>query len=156
MPPAVRFIWGLADTSSMAAFGLVPASLCGSDGTDGTGANCVSLSTDSVTAALKGAKPDRAGLLHVDPAKPGAGAYPLVDVVYAAVPVNQSADQLNSYADLISYAAGARQTTGSAPGNLPPGSLPMPANLRQQAQSVVTQLRKLASAQPTQSPTTTP
>jgi hypothetical protein len=116
----------------------------------------VGLSVDSVTAALKSAKPDSTGLLHVDPAKPGSGAYPLVDVIYAAVPVAQSADQLNSYADLISYATGAGQTTGSAPGNLPPGYLPLPANLRQQAQSVVTQLRKLAIPAPTHSTTTPP
>lgn len=156
MPPAQRFVWGFADTSAMAAFGLIPASLCTGDGADGTGTGCVSLSTDTVAAALRTAKPDSAGLLHVDPAKAGAGGYPLVDVIYAAVPVSQSAAQLKNYADLISFATSSGQVAGSAAGNLPPGYLPLPANLRQQAQSVVTQLRKLAGGQPTQSPTTNP
>ncbi len=152
-----RFIWGLSDTPSMAAYGLIPASMCSSDGTDGTGTNCVSLSAASITAALGTAKADSSGLLHVNPATVKAGAYPLVDVVYAAVPVTQSAAQLNRYAELISYAAGTGQTVGSAPGNLPAGYLPLPANLAQQAKAVAAQLRQLASKQgsPSSTPTTT-
>jgi hypothetical protein len=156
MPVTQRFAWGIADTPSLAAYGLVPASLCTGDGSDGTGTGCAALSVASVTTALQNAKPDSAGLLHVDPAKPGSGGYPLVNVIYAAVPTQQSAAQLNSYADLISFAAGSGQTAGSAPGNLPPGYLPLPASLQQRAQSVVAQLRQLARPTPTHSPTTTP
>lgn len=153
-PIGQRFVWGLADTTAMAAFGDIPATLCRGDGPDGTGTGCVSLSEASITAALRTAKADSSGLLHVDPAKVQAGAYPLVDVVYAAVPTGDSKDQLRKYAELISYAAGAGQTPGSAPGNLPPGYLPLPANLAAQAKSVATQLLRLAGPAPTGTPTT--
>jgi hypothetical protein len=67
-------------------------------------------------------------------------------VVYAAVPTNQSAAALSAYADLIAYAAGAGQTPGVAPGDLPPGYLPLPANLQAQAMGVVAQLHGDAGA----------
>lgn len=146
------FISGFVDTAAVGDYGLIPASLCSSDGANGKGSNCVALTSASVSAALASAKPDSSGLLQVNPAKVPAGAFPLVDVVYAAVLTNQSADQLSKYADLISYAAGKGQTPGSAPGDLPPGYLPLPASLQQQAQGVVTKLRRLASGQPTSTP----
>ncbi len=61
---------------------------------------------DSVSAALSAATADSAGLLQVNPATAPAGAYPLVDVVYAAVPTDQSAAALTDYANFISYAVG--------------------------------------------------
>ena len=50
---------------------------------------------------------------------------------------------------------GQGQTAGSAPGDLPPGYLPLTSTLQTQAQSVVTQLQALAggTASPTASPT---
>ncbi len=143
------FIWGAVDTPDSAAYGLIPAQLC-----DDSGSNCVSPSTASVTAAVGAATTDKSGLLHVDPAHPGTGAYPLTYVIYAAVPTNQSAAALNDYADLIAYAAGTGQTPGATPGDLPPGYLPLPSNLASQAQAVVTQLRGLASPSPSPSPST--
>jgi hypothetical protein len=151
------FIWGLSDTPDLAAFGLIDASLC-----NGSGTNCVGPSTASLTTALDSAKPDSAGLLEVNPADPGAGGYPLTEVTYAAVSTSQSAARLKDYADLIAYAAGVGQTPGVAPGNLPPGYLPLPATLKAQALSVVAKLRADAgghphassSASPTRSATT--
>jgi hypothetical protein len=143
------FMWAATDTSDMAAYGLIPAQLCGNDGS-----TCVSPSTSSVTIALNAAKADSSGLLHVDPANAGTDGYPLVDVIYAAVRTNQDPTALNDYADLISYAAGSGQAIGAAAGDLPPGYLPLPANLQAQAQAVVTQLRNGASASPSPTPTT--
>jgi uncharacterized membrane protein YgcG len=155
-PVGQRFIWGLADTSSMAAYGLIPATLCGGDGKDGTGAGCVTLSEASINSALKTAKADSSGLLHIDPAKAqAAGGWPLVDVVYAAVETGQAKALLSRDAELLSFAVGAGQTVGTAAGDLPPGYLPLPASLVKQAQSVITQLRKLASPVPTPTPTGT-
>ena len=54
-------------------------------------------------------------------------------------------DLLPTDADLIAYAAGAGQTAGVAPGELPPGYLPLPASLQGQATAVVKQLRADAS-----------
>jgi len=147
------FIWGISDTPDLAAFGLIDAQLCKDAGTA-----CVAPSTASVTTALNSATKDSAGLLEVNPAKPGNGGYPLVQVTYAAVPTNQSAAALNDYATLIAYAAGPGQTPGVAAGDLPPGYLPLPASLRAQAQAVVARLRAIASPTPppTHSPSPTP
>jgi hypothetical protein len=140
------FIWGISDTPDLAAYGLIDAQTCNDAGTA-----CVAPSTASVTTALNSATKDSAGLLQVNPTRPGNGGYPLVQVTYAAVPTNQSAAALNDYADLIAYAAGQGQTPGVQPGDLPPGYLPLPANLKAQAQAVVARLR--AIAHPTPPPT---
>jgi hypothetical protein len=146
------FMWGATDTSNLAAYGLIPAQLC-----DDSGGNCVGPTSASLTAALGAAKPDSSGLLHVDPANPGSGGYPLTEVIYAAVSTNQDPATLNNYADLIAYAAGTGQTVGSAAGDLAPGYLPLPSDLQAKATDVVTQLRALASgsASPTPTPSTT-
>jgi hypothetical protein len=134
------FMWGISDTADLAAFGLTAADLC-----NDSGSNCVAPTVASVTAALDSTTPDSTGLLEVNPAKTAAGAYPLVDVTYAAVATDQSAAALNAYASLISFAAGTGQTPGVAPGDLPPGYLPLPASLQAQAQTVVAKLRALAN-----------
>jgi hypothetical protein len=146
-PIGERFIWAADDTTDLAAYGLIPAQLCNDEGT-----SCVSPSVDAVTTAVTAAKPDSSGLLHVDPANPGTNGYPLTQIIYAAVPTNQSAAALSDYANLIAYAAGSGQTAGTAPGDLPPGYLPLPSNLQAQAQAVATQLRGLASPSPSPSP----
>jgi len=143
-PLGQQFVDGYVDSPSLADYGLIPASLCSGDGSDGTGTDCVSMTSASVAAALATAKPDKYGLLHVNPATVPAGAYPLVAVVYAAVLTDQSSTALNNYADLISFATGAGQVPGSAPGDLPPGYLPLTASLKQDAAVAVAKLRKLA------------
>jgi hypothetical protein len=143
-PPGQVFIWAVDNTPSLAAYGIVPAALC-----DDSGANCVSLSTQSVGAAVANAKPDSAGLLEVNPANPGAGAYPLTDIVYAAVRTDGTSQQLNDYADFLHFAVDQGQTEGQAAGDLPAGYLPLPPNLVQQANAAVTQLRAIASGQST-------
>jgi hypothetical protein len=156
--PGHVFLSALNDMSDLAAYGLNFAALCPAGATSPTDTNCVQPSLDSVAAALNstGATTDSAGLIQVNPAKVPAGSYPLVDVVYAAVPTNQSAAALNDYADFIAYAAGQGQTTGSAPGDLPAGYLPLTSSLQTQAQGIVAQLRTLAggTSSPTASPTT--
>jgi hypothetical protein len=151
-PIGQTFIWGLSDTPDLAAYGLIGAQLCSDSGT-----NCIAPSTASLTTALNSAKADSAGLLEVDPAKPGTGGYPLTVVTYAAVATNQSAAALTAYAKLIAYAAGTGQTPGVAPGDLPPGYLPLPANLKAQAKAVVSKLLADAKAltSPSPSPTST-
>jgi hypothetical protein len=129
-------IWGISDTPDLAAYGLIDAQLCTDAGTQ-----CVEPSTASITTALAAAKPDSAGLLEINPASPGTGGYPLVQVTYAAVDTHRSKAELADYADLITYAAGAGQTPGVAPGDLPPGYLPLPASLKAQAEAVVAKLR---------------
>jgi hypothetical protein len=147
-PTGAIFQWAVSDTPSLAAYGLVDAQLC-----NDSGSTCVAPSEASVTAAVTDAQPDSAGLLQVNPASPGNGAYPLVDVIYAAVATNSSAAELTSYANLISYAAGSDgQTPGTAPGDLPPGYLPLTSSLQAQAMGVVTQLQALANPSASPSP----
>ena len=54
----------------------------------------------STPAAVNNAKPDSVGLLQVNPASPGAGAYPLTEVIYAAVRTDSTPQQLT---DLAAY-----------------------------------------------------
>jgi hypothetical protein len=140
------FMWGISDTGDMAADGLIDAQLCSDSGT-----NCVGPSTASLTAALDSATPDSAGLLEVNPADPGSGGYPLTQVTYAAVATDVPAADLTDYANLIAYAVGAGQTPGVAPGDLPPGYLPLTASLKAQALTVVAELRADAGASPASS-----
>jgi hypothetical protein len=149
-PTGGTFMWGISDTSSLAAFGLVPGLLCNDPGT-----KCVGPSVASVTIALNTAKPDKAGLLHVNPAKPGTNGYPLVDVVYAAVATNVSASQLNDYATMLDFAVNHGQVAGQSPGNLPPGYLPLPATLVGQANKAIAAIRAIANPKHTPPPTTT-
>jgi hypothetical protein len=69
------------------------------------------------------------------------------------VPTNQPAADLSDYADLIAYAAGTGQTPGAASGDLPPGYLPLPANLQAKAAAVVSELQADARASASPSPT---
>jgi hypothetical protein len=148
--PGTTFMWALSDTPDLASYGLIAAQLCGP-----TGATCVGPTLDSVAKTLNAATADSAGLLEVNPAKVPAGGYPLVQVVYAAVPTNQGAQSLTHYANLIKYAVNQGQTVGSSPGDLPPGYLPLTAKLQAQANAVVAKLQKLANPTPTTSPTPT-
>jgi hypothetical protein len=147
-PAGTVFMWTITDSANLANRGLVPADLC-----DASGQNCVGPSVSSLTTALASAKPDSSGLLHVDPAAPGAGGYPLTDVTYAAVRTTETPDQLTDYARLIAYAAGQGQTPGVDAGQLPRGYLPLPANLQAQARTAVTTLLADANPQPTNNST---
>jgi hypothetical protein len=142
------FMWGISDTGDLAADGLIDAELCTDSGT-----NCVGPSTASLTAAVDSATTDSAGLLEVNPADPGTGGYPLTEVTYAAVATDVSSAELTDYADLIAYAVGAGQTPGVAPGDLPPGYLPLTASLKAQALTVVAELRTDAGTSSTSSST---
>lgn len=149
-PPGQIFIWTVDDTPSLAGYGIIPAELC-----NDSGSSCVNPSVQSVGAAVANAKPDSAGLLQVNPASPGAGAYPLTDIIYAAVRTDEAPQLLNDYADFISFAANQGQSVGQSPGDLPAGYLPLPSNLVTQANAVVTKLRQIAGGQPTSPATPT-
>ena len=117
------FMWTAADTPDLAAFGLIDAAVC-----NDAGSNCVGPSTASVTTALNSATKDSAGLLEVNPASPGSGGVPA-----GRRHLRRGADQSER-----SRAAGLRRpdqlrragtrpdTVGVAPGDLPPGYLPLP------------------------------
>lgn len=148
-PAGATFLWAVTDSADLANYGLVPADLC-----DAAGTACVSPNSASVATALSTARADSSGLLHVDPAKPGTGGYPFVDVTYAAVRKSQDPSALADFAALITFAAGTGQTPGVDPGQLPHGYLPMPDNLRAAATAAATSLTAGATPTPTATATT--
>jgi hypothetical protein len=133
-------MWAVSDSANLANYGLVPADLCKADGT-----GCVSASSASLTTALNHAKADKVGLLHVDPAAPGAGGYPLVSITYAAVRATQDPAALVDFAALIAFAITKGQVPGVDPGQLPHGYLPLPDNLKLRAAAAVLVLLALAN-----------
>ena len=150
-PAGGYFMWGVVDSASLANYGLVPADLCDADGT-----NCVSPDTATVSAALDQREGGQHRAAALDPANVGSDAYPLVDVTYAAVRANQDPAALVDFATLIAFAAGAGQTPGVLPGQLPHGYLPLTDKLKAQAAAGAIVLLALAAAQtsPSASPTT--
>lgn len=148
--PGGTWEWAVDATPYTAAYGIVPAQLC-----DDSGSSCIGPTVASVTAAVNNAKPDSDGLLQVNPASPGAGAYPLTEVIYAAVRTDMPAQALTDYADFISFATGQGQTPGQAGGDLPAGYLPLTASLQAQATAAVNKLRAIAAGGPTSTPTAT-
>jgi hypothetical protein len=137
--PGGTWVWAIDATPYTAAYGIVPAELC-----NDSDSNCVGPTAASVTAAVTDAKPDSDGLLQVNPASPGTGAYPLTEVIYAAVRTDMPASALSDYASFISFAANQGQTPGQAGGDLPPGYLPLTSSLQAQANAAVAKLRSIA------------
>jgi hypothetical protein len=145
--PRTTFMWTVTDSANLASYGLVPADLC-----DASGNNCVGPSTTSIATALNTAQPDSVGLVHVNPAAPGAGGYPLVDVTYAAVRTDQTPAALSDFATLIDFAAGPGQTQGVDPGQLPNGYLPLPDSLRAKATAAAVAIRAAENPAPPAAP----
>lgn len=106
-----------------------------------------------MAAAVGAMKADDQGLLTTNLATTEADAYPLTVVTYAAtVPSNLTAEQRQDYSGVLGYVASSGQVQGTAPGQLPPGYLPLPAKLRSQTAAAAA---KLASYTPSPSPTPT-
>jgi hypothetical protein len=75
----------------------------------------------------------------------GAGAYPLVKVDYAMVPTSGiSVSKANHIAAFLKFAAGA----GQGPTQLPPGYLPLPADLQAQSMSAAEAVLAAPTAAP--------
>ncbi|SHI13595.1 hypothetical protein [Streptomyces sp. 3214.6] len=119
-----RFVITVTDAASAARYGLQTARLRNAAGTF-VAPDTASLTAAAATAAGK-------GVAEISPAEAKAkGAYPLAQLVYAAVrPAGLDAAARKDYAALLEYAAGAGQTGGADPGRLPAGYAPLPQRLR--------------------------
>ncbi|PZF79114.1 hypothetical protein [Jiangella anatolica] len=145
-----RWSIGVTETASAHRYGVFTASLRNAAG------EFVAPTQDGLRAAVDAmTDTDGDGVLELDPARRAVGAYPLTMVTYAAVNTGQDPQALTDYADLLEYAAGPGQQSGTARGELPGGYLPLPAELRDQTTGVVAELRALAGATPTPTPTPT-
>ncbi|MFE2430952.1 hypothetical protein ACFXJ5_29950 [Streptomyces sp. NPDC059373] len=129
-----RFVITITDAASAKRYGLQTARLRNASGKF-VAATGTSLTATAGTAA-------KATVRTIDPATTKTTkAYPLTELVYAAVrPAKIKAAARKDYATLITYAAGAGQTSGSDPGELPVGYAPLPAKLRAEADSAATTL----------------
>jgi ABC-type phosphate transport system substrate-binding protein len=84
-----------------------------------------------MAAALKHMSSDGSGTLQVNLTNKDPKAYPLTMVIYAMVPTSGLPHaKAAAIARFLDFAAGAGQTTGVQPGQLPPGYLPLPASLQ--------------------------
>ncbi|MEU3185457.1 hypothetical protein ABZ707_14825 [Streptomyces sp. NPDC006923] len=126
--PGSRRAYGIVDAASAARYRLDLAALPNADG------EYVEPTADAMLKAVA-RMPDStvAGVKTPDPRTAKNGAYPLTAVAYAVAPLDQPTAAREDYARLIRYAAGAGQTQGLAPGELPPGYAPMPKDLRDRA-----------------------
>ncbi|MGW4932996.1 hypothetical protein ACWEQH_08375 [Streptomyces sp. NPDC004166] len=119
-----RFVITVTDAASATRFGLQTAKLRNAAGA------FVAPTTASLSAAASGAS--GSGVAEINPDKvTQKGAYPLAQLVYAAVrPGEIDASARKDYAALLRHAAGAGQIGGADPGRLPAGYAPLSQRLR--------------------------
>ncbi|OXY98752.1 hypothetical protein [Streptomyces diastatochromogenes] len=122
-----RFVITVTDAASAERYGLQTARLRNTAGT------FVAPTATALTEAAKSASGK--DVAEITPANAKAkGAYPLAQLVYAAVrPGSLKADARADYAALLRYAAGAGQVSGADPGRLPDGYAPLSRTLRDRA-----------------------
>ena len=87
-----------------------------------------------MAAAVRTMIPAGNGTLQVNLHSRNPAVYPLTMVIYAVAPTSGTSHaKAAAIAKFIDYAAGAGQSPGLRPGQLPPGFLPLTAKLRAQA-----------------------
>ena len=123
-----RLVLAITDTASAERYRLPMAKLLNAAG------NLVAPTTASLLAgAAAMTATSTPGVLQGDPKSASAEAYPLTSLTYAAtVSAALDAPARKDYVNLLRYAAGAGQTPGLDPGQLPPGYAPLPEALRLQ------------------------
>lgn len=147
-PIGQRFALSITDAASAARYGLVTAKLRNRHG------DLVAPTSQSLLAATAAMKAGPvAGVLTPDPGRSVDGAYPLTMLTYAAVNTAQAQAARTDYAQLLRYAAGKGQVSGTLRGQLPAGYVPLPAELRAQTVTVAGQVAK---ARPTKPPAAPP
>ena len=145
----LRAILTITDTATAARFGLQTAALRNAAG------NFVAPTQDGMVASANAMVP-RDGISVPDPATKAAAAYPLTVLDYAAtIPSQLTAAEGADYATLLNYAVNAGQTPGLGPGQLPPGYVPLPQTLHDQAVAAAAVIKSKAGV-PVTTPSSTP
>ena len=94
-----------------------------------------------MAAALASMTPAGSGTLQMSLHGGNPAAYPLTMVIYAMVPTSGTSHaKAASIAHFLDFAAGAGQTPGVQPGQLPAGYLPLPATLRAQTRKIAVEV----------------
>jgi hypothetical protein len=100
-----------------------------------------------MAAALSHMSSDGSGTLQVDLANKDPKAYPLTMVIYAMAPTSGlSHAKAAAIARFLDFAAGAGQTPGVQPGQLPAGYLPLPASMRARTRKLAEEVAKQSGA----------
>ncbi|MGK2948299.1 MAG: hypothetical protein ACSLFP_06980 [Acidimicrobiales bacterium] len=147
-----RTMFAMTDLPSMATFGLQTARLSRA-GDNSADREFVAPDVSGLSTALRSMGND-AGVLRLDQAEVGPGAYPLTTIVHAAVrPLSLDAAAREDYAAFLDHAAGPGQVPGFEFGQLPPGYLPLPPELAQTTATVADKVRTLTAPTPTTPPT---
>jgi hypothetical protein len=96
-----------------------------------------------MAAALSHMSSDGSGTLQVNLANKDPKAYPLTMVIYAMAPTSGlSHAKAAAVARFLDFAAGAGQTPGVQPGQLPAGYLPLPASMRARTRKLAEEVAK--------------
>ncbi|MBA3744025.1 hypothetical protein [Sporichthya sp.] len=147
-PKGSRGIMVVSDTATAARYNLPMAALRNANG------KFVKPDPANLLANLKALKPSSTpGVLTPDANVKVDAAYPLTVVSYAAtVPAALTATERKAYAGFISYAAGAGQKAGVAPGSLPAGYAPMPNALLNTARAAAAAIKNYKTPAPRPTP----
>lgn len=144
-----RTVLSVTDSASAARFGLQTARLSRA-GDDTAGRSFIAPDAAGLQAGVQAMVPSAVpSVLEPSPAHLAAGAYPLTALTYAAVtPRRLDAAARNDYAAFVDFATGEGQAPGFHYGNLPPGYVPLPDNLRAQARAAAAVIRSGDPAPP--------
>jgi len=148
------FVLTITDSASAAQFGLQTASLSRA-GDDEPNRTFVAADAQTIESGEQAMVPSAVpGVVVPNPSPSDPGAYPLTILTYAAAtPQSLAPTDRQNYATFLRYAAAQGQVSGVQAGDLPPGYVPLPTALAQQALAAAAVI--LNPPQPTASTTTT-
>lgn len=148
-----RSMWSITDSPSAARLGVQVVRLSRA-GDDGTNREFIAPDAAGLAAGLSSMRARSVPtVLEPDVASQPSGAYPLTILSYAVTaPLSLDTNARHDYAEFLRYAAGDGQREGLELGNLPPGYLPLTAELRAATLAAADTVETL---QPTPTTTTT-
>jgi hypothetical protein len=151
IPPQLsgqRFMISLTNASSAARFGLDVASITNANG------DVVAPTAEAIDAGVSAMQPSGVdGVVVSNPATTAEGAYPLAQVVYAAINVcPMDATLATDYAKVLAYSAGDGQNSGNYRGALPLGYVPTTDAQRATTLGLVDQLSNIDAMKPACTP----
>jgi hypothetical protein len=144
-----RFMIAVTDSANAARYGLTTAAITPANATAAVASTPAAM--EAALAALVPTTLD--SVLQVDPAKVGAGAYPLTMVTYAGVNLTKSTStSRQTIANMLQQVATTGQVSGSAIGELPVGYLPLSTALQNQAKAAAAAILTWSAPSPTPTP----
>lgn len=135
--PGSRFELSITDTNAAALYGLQTAKITNAAGQQ------VAPTTAALTAGINAmVDSGTTGVVVPDPSAKPVDAYPLTMLTYAVINVcGSDLKALADYRKLLTYAAGPGQDTGTAPGDLPLGYVPLAQKFIDQTTGVAASLQ---------------